>query len=77
MSGKTLKPPYYNLTATCSTHGQVTVQRKPNPKAGQKMDSGCVVLPHPMSIVCPHPGCGYQFKVDKAELMTSIEEVRG
>ncbi len=72
MSKKALKPPFYRLTAYCREHGQVTVERKPNPKAGQRMDSGCVIEPHPASVVCPQ--CPWLCRVTRTQLITSIED---
>jgi hypothetical protein len=67
MAKKQLKPPFYRLTATCSVHGKVTVERKPNPKAGQKTESGGIESPHSLSIVCPH--CSWQARVTSTELV--------
>ena len=67
MAKRPLKPPFYRLTATCSVHGTVTVERKPNPKAGQKCESGGVEQPHVLSVVCPH--CVFHARVIGAELV--------
>lgn len=74
MAKKALKPPYYRLTATCSKHGTVTVERKPNPRAGQPEPngSGRLITPHPGSVVCPY--CAWHATVYAAELITKDDE---
>jgi hypothetical protein len=63
MNTKALKPPFYRLTATCSVHGEVTVDRKRNPKTGLRHpnETGALIEPFPSSIVCPH--CVFHCKV--------------
>jgi len=74
MSKKTLKPPFYRLTAYCREHGQVTVTRKPNPKAGQRHpnETGGIISPYPSGVVCP--SCPWLCKVTSAKLITSAED---
>jgi hypothetical protein len=69
MDKKQLKPSFYRLTATCTVHGMVTVERKPNPKAGQRHpnETGGLIQPHPSAVVCPH--CVFHCKVTGAELI--------
>lgn len=73
MSKKPLKPPFYRLTAYCREHGQITVERKPNPKAGQQHPTGAggTISPYPAGVVCTH--CPWLCAVTSAELITDIE----
>lgn len=70
MSKKPLTPPFYRLTAICSMHGPITVERKPNPKAGQPHPTGAggTIRPYPAGCVCPN--CPWLCTVIKAELIT-------
>ncbi len=69
MTKKPLKRPFYRLTANCSKHGTVTVERKPNPQSGQPWPtgSGGITPPYPRSVVCPH--CPWHCAVTSAELI--------
>jgi hypothetical protein len=64
---KPLKPPLYRITAMCSVHGIVTVDRKPNPKAGQRVESGGVQSAYPGSVVCPF--CVFHARVLQADFI--------
>ena len=70
MQKKPLKPPFYRLTATCHQDGEFTVERKPNPKSGQKSESGGVEPAHSLAIVCPK--CTHWATVTGAELVTEV-----
>jgi hypothetical protein len=51
-----MKPPYAIITGKCSTHGEFTVERKPNPKAGQPDPNGAggLIQKYPFAaVVCP------------------------
>ncbi|RQW89907.1 MAG: hypothetical protein EHM79_02045 [Geobacter sp.] len=50
-----MKPPYAQIIARCNKHGEFTVQRKPNPKTGQRdpNGSGALIQRYPHAIVCP------------------------
>jgi hypothetical protein len=69
MPKKDLIPPFYRLTAICSVHGSVTVERKPRRNAGQRSESGGVEPAHSLSIVCPY--CPFQARVTSTELVLS------
>ena len=70
MQKKPLKPPFYRLMAICTVHGIVYVDRKPNPKAGQKAPdslSGQLISPYSETVVCPH--CVFHCHVVTGELI--------
>lgn len=51
-----MKPPYAIITGMCVNHGAFTVERKPNPKAGQPEPngSGAVITKYPSAaVICP------------------------
>jgi hypothetical protein len=51
-----MKPPYAIITGNCSRHGNFTVERKPNTKAGQPdpTGSGGLIRKYPhAAVVCP------------------------
>lgn len=61
-----MKPLYALITGKCSRHGEFTVERKPNPKAGQRNDYGGTVPKYPTSaVVCP-----------KCRMWAEIKDVR-
>lgn len=66
---KQLKPPYYRLTAVCQKHGEVAVERKPNPRAGHPdpNGSGRLITPYSTTVVCPK--CSWHCTVSGAELV--------
>lgn len=51
-----MKPPYAIITGNCAKHGEFTVERKPNPKAGSpdQNGSGRLIQRYPFAaVVCP------------------------